>query len=73
VKSSTISGGGSGGIGEYLPLLFDESFLRFREKIRLKFSPISGENLSKISPTWEKIHLKFSEMERKFVENYLRS
>jgi hypothetical protein len=38
-----------GGGGKGVPRsAFEESFLRFLEKVRLKFSPISGENSSKI-------------------------
>jgi hypothetical protein len=57
-----ISSGASGGDGGIPPLLFDDSFLRFQEKVLLKFSPNLRENPSKILRIWEKIHLKSSEL-----------
>jgi hypothetical protein len=41
-------------------LLFDDSFLSFQEKVRLQFSPISGENVSKFRRFLEENILKFS-------------
>ena len=55
------AGRGGGGVTFWLP--------RPSLKGRLKFSPISGENFSKIQWIWEKIYLKFSKTERKFLWN----
>ncbi len=60
------SGGASGGMGGIPPLLFENSFLRFQEKV--KFSPNLRENPSKILWIWEKIRLKSSEFRKKSSE-----
>jgi len=60
---------GRQGEGRVPPSAFDESFLRFWEKVSLKLSPILGENSSKILQNQEKIHQKLPKTERKFVEN----
>jgi hypothetical protein len=44
----TSGGASGGGMGVSPPLLFDDSFLRFQEKVLLKFSPNFRENPSKI-------------------------
>ncbi len=54
------------GDGGYLPLLFENNFLRFQEKV--KFSPNLRENPSKILWIWEKIRLKSSEFRKKSSE-----
>ncbi len=57
-----------GGMGVSLPLLFENSFLRFQEKVLLKFSPNLRENPSKILRIWEKIRLKSFEFGKKSSE-----
>jgi hypothetical protein len=46
VEEEISSGGASGGMGGIPPLLFENGFLRFQEKV--KFSPNLRENPSKI-------------------------
>jgi len=56
VKSAAAGMGGGRGVP---PSAFDEDFLRFWEKVSLKFSPILGESEPKV----------FSNFRRKFVKS----
>jgi hypothetical protein len=60
------------GMGVSPPLLFDDSFLWFQEKVRLKFSPILGENVSKFHRFLGENVLKSSPILRANVSKFRR-